>query len=579
MSFQLPSENKQILQPNNGDVFGNVWSSFGVDYSSNRGRIRGGTTMISVVDEATASQLSGYAAQFVEYGGYLWAISDQPFRVSDTNITGTWALDTDTGSPSAGNTVIDACEFDGILLSVDGNDIVRNPGDGDWDSWWTGIRGQSALSTGQRFFLKVGPQNDLFIIDAGNKVYRVEANGSGTGTITKTGAGTLDFSYRPYQFTCMEMTSTRMWIGFEDTSGGQGGVIEWDMSASSLTPNRIHLLGTRAVRCIAIWDDTPIAVLSDGDIKRFSNGSFVDYEGMQFPSAKTDLILDDDFIHNNGWAIIDGLPHFLVRGQDDTQGSNYLKSINSPINFSSGVWCLDPSVGLYNRFPVGKGASTPTDYGHIALRSVGALHAVENANTKFFASYEYYTGSTTLGSSVIAYHDIARSKASRSWFITTPSDRNDTLQSVETAHKRLSSGDEIRFYFRQKRDANIILDGTWADTTHFHTTDTATGVEKGDVLFVKTGKGAGWIHRISNVDTSVSVTVITVEEANTMITAGDAGSVEVMNFRFLGKINNTQRDMETFDIPSVEKRRGVQLLVELRQAAGSTIELDNVTIE
>lgn len=573
MDNLVPNKALQIRQPNNGDVFGNVWASYNMDFSSNRGRIKGSSNMVSLVDETTSSQLAGYAAQITEYDSKLWAVSDQIFRVSSSTPTGTWALDSDTGSPNVGNTVTDAVSFDGMLLVVDGNDIQRNPGDGDWDSWWTGIRSQSALSTGQRFFLKVGPQNDLFIFDGGNKVYRVLPNGSGTGTISTTGAGTLDFSYSPIQFTCVEMTSTRMWIGFEHNGGGSGGVIEWDMSSSSFTANRIHSTGAKAVRCIAIWQDTPIAILSDGDVQTFNGSSFVDFPGVQFPSAKTEINLNDDFIHPNGWAIIDGLPHFLVRGSDESKADVFNRAIHAQVNFPSGVWCLDPEIGLYCRFAIGEAGTN--DMGQAAIRNVGALYALRNTTAKFLASYEYFNGDGTNSKSVIAYHDLTKSKENRSWFITTPAKFNAT---VELLHKKLASGDKVRLFYRRERTTPVVLSGAWATTTTFHTTDTSTGIQKGDMALVKSGKGAGRWLRISNVATSASTTVLTFDEANSSVTAGDDGGIVVMNFRFFGDFSDTGLDEHSYQIPGNEDRRSTQLLIELRQAVSSKVEIDNVII-
>lgn len=575
----LPNDNRTITQPNNGDVFGNLWATFNIDLETNRGRIRASSNDKKAINQTDLASFDGYAAQFAEFNSSVWAISDVVVRTTNESDPRTgWALDADTNSPTPGNTVTDMCVFDGMLLAVDGNDIDRNPGDGDWDSWWVGLRGQSALSTGQRFFIKVGPTGYLYIVNGGNKVYSVEPNGSGTGTVDVAGNGTLDFSEQPYKITCMEFTSTRMWLGFEHTAGGEGGVIEWDMGLQTNTPNRIHKLGTKAVRAIAIWNDTPIPVLSNGDVRVYNGASFETWPAVQFPSANLNIELEPSFIHPNGWAIIDNLPHFLVAGSDIKETSGFDSAINSPINFPAGVWCLDPEIGLYNRFSVSAGASTQSDYGHMSINAPGALYAVENGYTKFLASFTYYNGTGTASTATITYEDTTRTNPTRSWLISTPLEGPAVFKEVEALHKKLSSGDEIRLYYRHQRTDSVVLQGTWSTTTTFHTTDDASNVQKGDLLMVKTGKGAGVLLKIKNIDTSALTTVITLEEASPFVTEGDDAGVECINFRFMGKIDNTVKDIEAFNIPSAARQSRLQLLVEIRQAASSTVEIDSLDI-
>src|SRR5690606_6790176 len=98
--------------------------------------------------------------------------------------------------------------------------------------------------------------------------------------------------------------------------------------------NRIHKMGAQAVWCIAIWNDTPIAVLSNGKVKYFNGASFVDFPGAQFPIG--DGQLTEEFIHPNGWAIIDDLPHFLAKGSRLTDGDTYADNVSGNWHFPAG---------------------------------------------------------------------------------------------------------------------------------------------------------------------------------------------------------------------------------------------------
>jgi hypothetical protein len=416
--------------------------------------------------------------------------------------------------------------------------------------------------------MEVGSDGNLYIVDAGNKLYKVHPiDGE-----TVSGDGTLDFSATNFEFSCVVSTSNRLFIGTEDLNGEEGVVIEWDLSASSNTANKLHKIGAKAVRCIAVWNDIPIAVLSNGKVKYFNGSSFVDFEtSVQFPEAENGEF-DDDFIHPNGWAIIDGLPHFLVTGRilDEFKVSSY--------KMPSGVWCLDPSIGLYHRFALGTGLTPQENYGNMHIYSVGALYSLQNPDSKFLASYDYYDRNDVL-KSVLVYHDNTNSQNGRG-FLMTPFafGLRKMWKNVELWHKNLVAGEKIRVFYRSSKREVLSQEGTWASTTQFNIVGTSLGIVKGDIAFIKTGSGAGQLMRVDSVSESSSVTSVVFTEPNTFVTVSDQGIADFLNFKFMGEITDTTQDFHSFVIPTTEKRRKLQFLYEFQQAAGNKMELDYTII-
>lgn len=570
--MQVPTNEKRWLISHNG--LGNVYGTYGVNLTATRKRARVSEPVLKAIDESDSASLTAPASAFVEYNDRTYALSDNMFRSDTNDPISSWALA--SGFSSVGSAVADMVVFDTLLLYSDATDIYSYNGSTHAD-WWTTTLGQAALVSGDKHIMEVGPDGNLYIVDSGKKVYKVPKNGSGTGTPVKSGAGTLDFSARNLTITCMVSTSTRLWIGFSNADTNSTFIAEWDMGPQSISANRLHPIGATAVRCIGVWNDTPYAVLSTGKIQYFNGASFADLEWAQFPFAQSDRVTNDEFIHFNGWDVIDGRLHFLTNsifGTSDTAISTILGEWYYP----SGIWCLDPEIGLYQRFLVGAGTSTQIDNGQPALSSVGSLYALEDRRSKFLCSYDYKNTAGT-NRSVISYHDITRSKPARGWFATEWFENQaDVWKDVKTLFKKLTSGEVINLYYRQHDQDQITLSGAWSDTTNFHTTDTTTSVSVGDTLLVKQGSGAGCLSKITKKQTSASTTVLTIDEANPFVTAGDQSTVDVINFKRFKSITATNVDWDTVAIPSVVKSRKVQLLIELRQNASSKLEFDYVII-
>jgi hypothetical protein len=573
--FSIPDEKGRISQPNNGDSQGNIYMSYGLDLESNKGRVEVSAQVKKLINNADDVDFAGYAGSIGAYSlngstGKIFAISDGAFSADITNPLGTWTQSTSGDDPSSGNTIMDSAFFDGLFLVSEATDIKAWNGT-TWSSWWQTSKGQSALTSGARHLLCVGFDKDLAIVND-NKIYKAPFDGG--APILTPDPGTLDYSETKYEATCLESTSTRYWIGTVDKTGEEAVIYEWDGSVSSTVQNKTHYLGAKAVRCIAIWNDTPIAILSDGKVKYLNGSSFVEFEtSMQFP-VSDGYELDDNFIHPNGWAIIDDLPHFLVTGR--VEGSNVLTATkNASYRMPAGVWCLDPSIGLYHRFALGTGLSTQEDYGKMNISDVGALYSLQKTDSKFLASYEYYLDDESDKRSVLVYHDAQNTKPGRGYLMTPFAfGLRKMWKNVELWHKTLATGEKIRVYYRSKKQEALSQSGTWASTTQFNIVGINLGIEVGHWAFIKMGNGSGQFLKVASIDESSTVTSVTFTEPNTFVSVSDKGVADFLNFKFMGEVTDTTQDYHDFAIPTTEKRRKLQFLFEFQQASGNTMELD-----
>jgi hypothetical protein len=567
----LIPKDKRWTQNNDGDSSGVLHASWNIDLNKNRGAASVSNPLKKVTDGVAFANLDNPVAKFVEYSSHVWAISNKVFKSSDTIATditdgGTWSQDVSSGTPSVGATVTDAVVFNDYLLVVDGDDIKYTGGSG-WGSWWKGTLAQSGLTAGQPFVLKVGPDGNLYITNAGNKVYRVTT----TNGVTKTGEGTLDFSATKFIITNGTTTSSRIFYGTEDTGGENCAIIEWDMSPQSISANRIHRMGAKRILVMMTWNDTPIAVLSDGSIKYFNGTSFVDWKGAKLPRTKYQYL--SDVIHKNGWSIIDGLPHFLINPSVDIDETSSIEDSSQNWNYPAGIYCLDPELGLYCRY-----ALTDGDKQLLSLSHVGALLPVHTKNTKFFASYDVYD-TTTSDLSVIACEDADKTNTSTSWLVLQPFESvGDITRKLTTIHRKLGTGDRINVYYRKNDEDSVHFSGYWVDTTHINTTDDTTNISEGDVLVVKIGSDGESLNTVKKITRSASVS--TVEVVNAVgVSLNDASHCETVNFKSMGSITNTGVEISPLSIPEPKQSRQVWVWLEIIQAPGNNIQIDYLITE
>ncbi len=569
----VPQE-KRWLQQNNGTAQGNVHATWGVDFDANRGSVHVSNPLKKVFDTTNDAQLTTIVGAFVEYDSNIFAVSNYVFKTysgpgNDITDSAEWSQDSKSNTPDPGATVTDAVVFDGLLLVQDGNTIKSFNGTS-WADWWKTTLGQSSLTQGQPFVLKVGPDGNFYTTSGGNKVYRVTP----TGTVTKTGEGTLDFSATEFVIINGTTTSSRIFYGTEDSEGENCAIIEWDMSPSSESANRIHRMGTKRVLCIATdSNDMVVAILSDGSVKYFNGNAFVDYPGMHLPKTKYQYA--NDVIHKNGWMIHDNMLHFAINPKVDIDEDVYDEVSSNHWYYPAGIYCLDPQVGLYCRYPF---RDTTTNLPVPSIGSVGALFSRNHANTSFFSSYvRYLTSSTTR--SYITCEDRNNASATKAWLMLNPFEAYDSvINKITLIHKRLGTGDSVNVYYRRFDETPVRVSGYWTSTTTFNTTDSVTGIGEDWFVVSKIGVGAGYTSTVQSVE-SGTTSVITMKDANANVTLNDESVLEFVNFKKMATLTQKTIEWDELSIPDTTKSRHLWILLEITQAAGNEFELDYILTE
>lgn len=577
-TFSIPDDKGKLIQLNDGDTRGNIYSSFGMDFNE-AGKIKVNAPTKVFFDGVTEANLTNKLLGFVKYNTNKllgFGAGDAYNLTVDTFSSYTVSI----GDGSTDSSNGDGVYFNSLALLSGTTTIYSTTNGTSFTNWWETTLGQSALvasSYDKPRLMRVGFNGNLYISDNGNKIYYH----TGVGAPVKTGNGTIDISLTNELFTCMETSSTRMWIGTKNI-GGEASLIEWDLSLGSETPNRVHKIGAEAVRAIVIHEDTPVAILSDGNVKIFDykQGRFVDWEVMKIrvPKGKK---LAFNFIHRNGWDIIDGLPHIAITGQIDSTGTKYERAAEQEWAMPSGIYCMEPEKGLYHRFSFGTGdygaaGTTIDNYGEVAATDVGALVAVDSKTGKFIVSYETMLTDGTYNPSV-AYHINTDVQGGKGWLATTfAMSFREVWKKLDLFHKPLETGCKIKVYSRAENTAGKLLKGTWTSTTTFNALTTGLNIAEGNIALVKMGNGSGQWIKVYGATESDTVTTLTIDEANPKVTVGDYGTLEVFDFKYMGTIDDTQRDFHDLSVPQAESKRRRQFLFEFTQPAGTDIEVDYI---
>lgn len=595
-TYSIPDQNGNIIQPNKGEVLGNVFMTHGVDLTTEPGRIIPSPTLKNIFDYNDDNDFDNPVSAFEFYNGKWWGVADVMINSTTGYPDSAWGQDATASSPTGTWTKMDGEVFNGTLL-ISGagasNDDIFEYNGSTWTSWWKTTLSQSALDTGVFLPMKTGATGRLYILDAQTKVYNVTT----ADAVSTTGNGTLDFSATSYLLICMEPTSSRMWFGGTDTSDGSAVIIEWDMSLNSATANKIHSIkGARSCQAIAIWNDTPIAVLSTGELYIFNGSYFEPIQGAQLPkppfgytykgelSGASTITVDGGIIHPNGWDIVDGYPHFFFNTKIvDKNGTEYPGMWNAP----SGIYCYDPQIGLYCRFPIARESGT-VDYAAPDVANHGALSATGAGAGKFLTSAKTYSDSAATTVVSLLLHDNERSLASRGWMASVPfqASRHDIWQNLEFLHQKLkNSSDSIIIKYRQHKDANLPIEGavTWTSTTVFTTTSSNfsnidTNNPGNYEITVIRGDGSGCTSQISTIAEAGGTYTVTLVTPVLGVSASETGRVRVDNWRNLATISSQAVDYHDFTFPETEDSFKLWIKLEFRTAASSQIELDRIII-
>lgn len=583
MQVKIPENNRKFSQPNNGDLSGNIYSTFNIDLVTSPGKIKVSPSTLMATSSADNSNLGlpGAFAYFrANIGGNdasrYWALCDTAV-FQTINPSGSWAEDTEAGNPTTSFDDSDMKTWDGVLVVSTASKIVYRDNTSWNDLVASGVSGP--------IILEVGANKRLYFTDSGRYVrYHTASSGGSTGA--RNAAGTIDLG-QEYEITWLRRSATRMWVGTMAKRKGEGVVAEWDMSDNATEPNAIYHIGATGSWACAVVNDNPYVLTSDGLLKQWGKGPSGFSEVGRLPSYITKYMLDSATltsqsgrpVHRNGMQVVDGKIRISINAKLDTNDDNSLE------NMASGVWEFDPQnpdLGIYHRYSPTLANDGSVDYGQSVIDGAGAIFEVKGDSCSMLSGFSVYTDNESTVKHAIFYDDIGGTTHKRG-IITAPwiyseGTRENWSKIITTFKKFDNDTDAIRLKYRQSKKNHLpfIASIAWIDDETITSDDTNFQYASvGDEVEVIVGSGAGTAAHIESIEgpDGNGSYIIALDEAVPVISAGNQSKARINNWKKIKTISSPPESVDEKDIPSTSATPAIQLRAELR-GTGDNPEID-----
>lgn len=518
-------------QVNQGELFGDLYGSFNLDLTSNKGKVRVSPQTVAFMTNADDSNMKypvAYKRTSADGADKAWVLAGTKlYKLSWASFPGVMAPDAIANTPTVSHLTDDMDEFAGSLVVSNGTDLSKLTA-GTWTAnWWTGAGNLNQSALGANPHPTHTAFNNLFCFGDGNKLHTVDtSNNVDTG-----GSGGARLTLKTeLQVVWIRSSRSSIWIGCRNTQGRAAEVIQWD--GSSATFNNNYKLNSSECLSGLIKDDVPFVVIGSGEFQQFNGRGFVTIDNFPVYLNKGHTWADQytipQMVHRNGMAVIDGNIQMLVSSAVD---SDYKKGLE---NFASGIWEWTKETGLYHKYSVNKVRSgTNKDFGSPVLVKPGFLAALAGSTSKFVAGAEAYAndgGTSTTEVGILFYADT--DTLAKMGYLILPQVRTNEIEEVwQTlwilAKKFLNATSNVQIKYRLDLfsfDSQNGFDegqsgGAWASTTSFTFDKSSyadiTQIAIGDEVQITSGVGSGLCAQVTNVGTVGNTVTVTIDQTVT----------------------------------------------------------------
>ena len=566
MIIQFPDKNNKWVQTNQGDLSGNVWSSWRLDFDSNPGVVKVSPSLVIQASSLTSSLLV-YPVAFCRSSSdsydRWWAVCNNILYKAYTNTAGSigaFEVDPIANSPATNYLYSDLVEWEltsdaSLSLFCTTSSMVCKLTNGAWVSnWYTDLTGNPVLTPNVPHPMCVG-FNNLLLIGHGNYVASVD----NAGTVNNT---RLTFE-KEYQVIWIRSSNSAIYVGCRNTRGRQAKVFIWDGNSENF--NYDYKVGAGETFAGVIKDDICYTINNLGQLLAFNGGGFVEVARLPITEKiKRWLNSNNLQVHKNGMAIVDNKIHILLNASLGTSGSSaYYNELLE--NMLSGIWEYTPEHGLYHKYALNKSS----DYGSPIIRMAGALTDISatglpTAKYKFLAGCQFYTqDGQNVTTEVGAIERVQDDEYAKVGYLITPKIPTNEIEEnwqkiIVIIKKLLNSTDKIKVKYRTDYvdygATKIGLSGLWTTLSAFTCSNIDSSAVVGDEVEILGGIGSGISANISSIDSSAVV----IDEIVTGVSGYNR--FRVSNWKDVGTTINTQ-GLRHFELPIDARSSWVQIKV------------------
>lgn len=503
---KVPNSQKQIIQSNDGDYKGNLWSTFNIDLDSNPGVIKVSKKLKQVLSPDDWGDDKVQAITL--HDGDFYAVTDDRVYSSPT-VPGTvsenanWTVIVTLGSEDLGSET-DAVSFSGLLLISLGTDIMS------WDSgtttkdadWWVTATSGTSLSAGKSHIMEVlrTGKDTLFVTD-GNKV-RYYNSTAGHASFT------LDTTMEAISLT---PSLDRMWAGTM-TLNEQSAFV-YELQVGNTLANNAYEVEGRACVAMFTYQNTPFVITERGFIQAFNGAGFETVA--QFPWANESYVMEDCApgtisssgvnrgIHPKGVKREGDKVYILINNNNEYSGA-VAENFNE--RSQSGIWVLDlKTYSLSHRFSFGDSYSS---YGSQKLIYSGPILLTGIPTSKIIAAAGISSADANSGGLWTE-----STETPQGYFTTERHESDSVADAFETFVVKadtLDTDESITVKYKDVSRTNLpltVTDISWLSSNQFTTTNALTNVEVGDEVEIISGSYAGDYGHITALEGTTTKTV------------------------------------------------------------------------
>lgn len=533
MARQFPDANRKVSQTNRSKVFGNLWSTFNMDFLTSLGFIR-----VSPRVKLNTNGLDGCPVAFKWFDTKIWAICGTKLY-GNGGLPSSQSFTEDASSGFQTDYSADESDmelFNATLCSTTTDALYSKASNGSGTGANTA---RDVLGTGGQHVLCYFKKYDrLYYSNASDNVISIDTSWV-TADPGASYAISLCADSEAYKITSMKPTSRWIWIGIMDKSdeSGRGKVLQWD-GLSSTIDEKYNLNGQG---CMAIVidpiNDVPYAMDTYGVLSKFTGSGFEEVGRLPISEkllADFNDVDNERFIHPNGLT-------FTKNGTIRANVNNKNADGTYNENFHSGVYEFDLKGSCIHVASLGYTSDTTiTDFGQSRVSRIGALAQMDiysnsaSRNGTFLAGATYFTDATSTSNGIF-FDDSNDVLQKYGYLITTfmmAKGVTDMWQKALIRFKKfLSETDKFILKYRITEAEPVEFTLTWVSTTSFTTTTNLSTYVDYEVE-VLNGTGAGQCSHITSVTGSGTYTVV-VDETYTGVTSGTA-KARCQNWKRLG---------------------------------------------
>ena len=540
---------KSYVQTNRSDTLGNLWSTSNVDIQSNVGVMRV-SPRLKVVTSSTDDADMGIPVAFRPFGSKYFAIAGtRVFANTKGQPESAYTEDASTSADTDYAVGSDMEVFSAVLCATTTDHLLSL--DTATGGTWTD---RIALTTGVSHPLAYLKKFDRLYVASNTRAILSMNNAFTAATL---GADyTITVANSGPTISCMEATSSYIWIGMMGDSGRRGSIYQWDGISPQITKE--YKLDAFGCVALVIDNDIPYAMDTNGALLKFTGSSFMEIGRLPVPNGKmlknATSTTNTRFIHPNGLTVTkEGTILALINNE------NYDNGVTINENLPSGIWEWSEDNGFIHRYsftynPVA--GSTITDFGQNRISDAGAIAIIDDPdpadasrNGTIVAGAKYYTNSSSTASAIFI-DDSNDTVRKAGYFVTTKiasQNVQDYWNQLYAKHRRmLNSTDKIVLKYRTQELASpTSISITWVNTTSFTTTTDVSSMVGREVEVLQ-GTGSGLCAHITAVSGSGTYTV-TIDETATGVTTGTA-LARVQAWTKLPAISNQTKDFAKLPI-------------------------------